>query len=111
MLKGRAPLTHAIPDAPTILQPAGGANSVDPNNTFVVWNPVQNQPGSTVVNYEVTLRGPKGALCYFAKVGRNANFVWVPPGVMSSGKNYTIEVLARDKGGNGTRSLARIKTG
>ena len=69
-LKGKARLTHALPDAPVLVSPVDGDDAVDPNNTVLEWVPVPDPPGSEIVLYQVILGGEEPSLLdYQVEVG------------------------------------------
>lgn len=51
-LFGRATLTHDLPDGPVIVSPAE-ESAVDPNNAYIMWDPVTTPAGIEIVSYQV----------------------------------------------------------
>ncbi len=110
-LKGMAQLTHVIPDAPVLLTPEEGADSVDPDNTVISWAPVANPPGSAIDRYEVVVEREEGDLRVFSvEVDPSTTSVTVPPEFMQAGTAYKYEVLAIESGGNRTISEREFET-
>jgi hypothetical protein len=102
-LAGLAPLTHAIPEATEILFPTEGAE-VDAADPFVVtWTSVPDPiPGtSAIVRYQVVIEedgGDEKAL--EIDIAPNQFSLAVPQGFLEPGKEYEVELLAIESGGN-----------
>lgn len=110
-LYGKAMLTHDLPGAPVLVAPIDGDDSVDPDNTVVVWQPVADPPGSSIIGYEViVLREDPSVLVFSADVGPETHSVTVPPEFMLPETEYKYEVLAIEESGNQTLSEAEFET-
>jgi hypothetical protein len=110
-LTGKARLSHALPDAPVLVAPEEGDDTVDPENTVIEWNPVADPPGSSIVRYQVlVLREEPSLLVFSADVGPATTSVTVPPEFMLPGTVYKYEVLAIEESGNQTLSEAEFET-
>ena len=109
-LKGKARLTHALPDGPVLVSP-GEDDEVDPDNTVIEWEPVADPQGSTIVGYEVVVERETGSLRVFsAEVGPETTSVTVPPEFLQPGTEYKFEVLAIEASGNQTISEREFET-
>jgi hypothetical protein len=110
-LRGRAELTHHLPDAPVLVSPADGADDVDPEETVIEWNPVPDPPGSRIAGYQVVIEIEEPRLRVFSTdVGPQTTQVTVPPEFLDPGTEYKVEVLAIEEGGNRTISEAEFTT-
>ncbi|MBI4461921.1 MAG: fibronectin type III domain-containing protein [Acidobacteria bacterium] len=110
ILKGKATLTHNIPDGPVISSPQEGG-VVDPNNTVIEWMQVADPPGSKIVGYQVIVERAKPTLAVFSvDVSPTTTSVTVPPAFMEPHTNYKCEVLAIEASGNQTISEREFKT-
>ena len=110
-LKGRAMLTHAIPDGPALVSPVEDDDSVDPADTVVEWMLVADPPGSEIVGYQVIVEREKPTLRVFSvNLGPTATSVTVPPEFLEPGTAYKFEVLAIEASGNQTISEREFET-
>jgi hypothetical protein len=110
-LKGKAKLTHDLPDAPVLVSPAEDAEDVDPEETVIEWELVADPPGSMIVGYEVVVERETGSLRVFSvDLGPEATSVTVPPEFMEPDTAYKFEVLAIEKSGNQTISEREFET-
>jgi hypothetical protein len=118
----KAGFTHRIPAGPHLLTPADGSVNVNPNNLAITWDGVTKDIHGTALNivgYEVIVekdaapRFPQG----FAKplfdvyMPASATSVTVPATFLEDDACYKYEVLAIEKSGNQTLSLAAFATG
>ncbi len=111
VLKGKARLTHALPDGPELILPEEDDDEVDPDNTVIEWELVDDPAGSMIVGYMVIVEREKGGLRVFsADVGPETTSVTVPPEFMASGTEYKFEVLAIEASGNQTISEREFET-
>ncbi len=111
VLKGRARLTHALPDGPELVLPEEDDDEVDPDNTVIEWELVDDPQGSMIVGYMVIVERETGGLRVFsADVGPETTSVTVPPEFMASGTAYKFEVLAIEASGNQTISEREFET-
>ncbi len=108
-LRGKARLTHALPDGPVQVFPV--EESVDPENALFEWEPVADPPGSVIVGYEVVVTCQAGDFVDFtAQVGPEITSVTVPPEVLGqeNADDCKWEVLAIEESGNQTLSEAEF---
>ncbi len=104
-LKGKARLTHALPDAPVQVFPLED-DEVDPDNAVFEWQPVADPPGSEIVGYEVII------VCedlefgeIIAQVGPDVTTYTASPEFMSQGgEECKWEILSIEASGNQTIS-------
>jgi len=87
---------------------------VDPSQPLVIrWDPVPNPTGSTIEAYQVIVEKdeeeerPRALLIDMAKTDASLT---VPPGFLEPGKEYKVEVLAIEKGGNKTITEVSFET-
>lgn len=106
---GVATLTHAIPEAPVLVAPAEGS-VVDAGDTKVVWEPVADPPGSTIVEYEVIVERDDVLRVFDVHVPASVTSLTVSPEFLEPGKPYKFEVLAIEAGGNQTLSESFFET-
>ncbi len=111
VLKGKARLTHALPDGPELILPEEDDDAVDPDNTVIEWELVDDPEGSMIVGYQIIVEREIGGLRVFsADVGPETTSVTVPPEFMASGTEYKFEVLAIEASGNQTISEREFET-
>ncbi len=107
VLRGRARLTHRLPDAPLLVFPVD--EDVDPEDAEFVWAPVADPPGGEIVLYEVVVECEEPDLRAFtAEVGPEVSSVTVPPEFLEGGEECKWEVLAVENSGNRTISEAEF---
>jgi hypothetical protein len=119
-----ATFTHTIPAGPVFLEPADGAEDVDPNATVVSWDPVtETVDGSTdihVVGYQVIVEKveepqphPQGfaQTNFSVYLPASATTVTIPPEFMEADAFYSCEILAIEESGNQTLSNIKFATG
>ena len=110
-LKGKARLTHALPEGPVLVLPEEDDDAVDPDNTVIEWEPVADPAGSMIVGYEVIVAAESGTFREFiAEVGSETTSITVPPEFMRPGTTYKFEVLAIEASGNQTISEREFET-
>lgn len=110
-LKGKARLTHALPDGPVLVQPEEDDDAVDPDNTVIEWQAVADPAGSMIVGYQVIVSQESGTFREFiAEVGPETTSVTVPAEFMAPGTAYKFEVLAIEASGNQTISEREFET-
>ncbi len=105
-LRGKARLTHALPDAPVQLSPIDG-EEVDPDNAVFEWAPVADPPGSEIVGYEVVVECDEPEFTKTtALVGADVTQITVPREVLGQedADECKWEVLAIEDSGNQTIS-------
>ena len=106
LLKGRARLTHNLPDAPVQVSPIDG-EEVDPDDAVFDWDPVADPPGSEIVGYEVVIECEEPEFTKLsALVGADVTQITVPPEVLGQedADECKWEVLAIEESGNQTIS-------
>ena len=110
-LKGKARLTHALPDGPVLVLPEEDDDAVDPDDTVIDWDPVADPQGSMIVGYQVIVSQESGTFREFmAEVGPETTTVTVPPEFMAPDTEYKFEVLAIEASGNQTISEREFAT-
>lgn len=115
-LFGTATLTHNIADGPVLVSPLEGEGPVDPNNTVVMWDPVDAPNGSPIVGYQVLVVQPESGLPAIPKITLDvmmpatATSMAVPPGFLLPDTEYEWEVLAIEASGNQTLSSSFFRT-
>ncbi|HEX9639604.1 MAG TPA: fibronectin type III domain-containing protein [Acidobacteriota bacterium] len=109
-LKGKARLTHALPDGPVLVAPLEG-DTVDPDDLVLEWQPVSDPPGSEIIGYQVIVAREEPTLRTFsADVSPTTTRLTVPREFMEPGTVYKWEVLAIEASGNQTLSEAEFET-
>ena len=104
-LRGRARLTHALPDAPVQVFPV--EEGVSPDSATFTWEPVPDPRGSEIVGYEIVVGCEADDFVDFmAQVGPDVTSVTVPPEVLDQdgAEECKWEVLAIERSGNQTLS-------
>ena len=103
VLKGRARLTHALPDGPMLVFP--NDEDVDPEDAVFVWALVADPPGSSIVLYQVVVECEEpGFREFIAEVPATVSSVTVAPEFLRDGEECKWEVLAIEESGNVTAS-------
>jgi hypothetical protein len=107
---GSATFTHAIPDKPTVIEPAGGA--VLPTDAVVIsWDPVADPPGSQIVGYEVIVAQEEPVPRVFkTDLPTSKSTMPVPEEFLEDGTEYKFEVLAIEASGNQTITEGAFET-
>ena len=106
VLRGRARLKHALPDAPVQVSPIDG-EGVDPDDAVFAWEAVDDPQGSEIVGYEVVVECEEPDFLEFvARVGPEVTSVTVSPEVLDQedAEECKWEVLAIEDSGNRTIS-------
>jgi hypothetical protein len=102
-LVGRASLTHDIPRAPVITSPRDG-QEVPYGNVLVRWRPVTKPSGIKIVGYRVIVSdetSPRGEGLE-AELGPGKTRIMIPSAFFHAGRDYKVEVMAIERGGNQT---------
>lgn len=102
-LKGRAELTHALPDAPVQIFPLED-DEVDPADAVFTWEEVDDPPGSEIEEYEVVVECEEPGSEMKVNVPSDITQVTVPPEVLQGQEECKWEVLAVEESGNQTIS-------
>ena len=103
-------LTHDIPARPAVLAPAEDA-VVDPAANLVVrWEPVTRPRGIRIVRYIVIVTEEGSEREQSLDLERGATSATISPGFLAPGRDYAVEVLAREKSGNQTITEIPFKT-
>jgi len=114
-LRGKATLTHAIPDGPGIVSPEEG-EIVSPDDVVIFWDPVVGPfPGTylpvDIVGYQVIVeREDPTSLVLSVDLPASATQVTVPWEFLEPETTYKFEVLAIEAGGNQTISESEFET-
>lgn len=111
-LKGRARLTHVLPDAPVLVFPVDG-EEVDPDDAVFTWQPVPDPPGvREIAGYEVVVECEEPDFIEFvARVGADVTSVTVAPEILGQedAGECKWEVLAIEDSGNRTISESEFE--
>lgn len=105
-LRGRARLTHALPDGPVQLSPVDG-EEVDPDDAVFTWQEVADPPGSEIVAYEIVIECEEPEFTkIIAQVGADVTSITMPPEILNQdgADECKWEVLAIEESGNQTIS-------
>jgi hypothetical protein len=109
-LVGEDTLTHAIPEGPQLLSPEDGSVQ-DPAHTRVVWEPVPDPKGSSIVAYQAIVEQEQPVLRVLdVTLPPTADSLSVPPEYLQPGIDYKFEVLAIEESGNQTLNEATFST-
>jgi Fibronectin type III domain len=103
-------LTHDIPARPAVVAPSEDA-VVDPAANLVVrWEPVTRPRGIRIVRYIVivTEEGSERELSMDLEPG--ATSATITPGFLAPGRDYAVEVIAREASGNQTITEVPFRT-
>jgi hypothetical protein len=100
-LRGRAKLTHDIPEGPDITSPPDGAE-VERDNVVATWDPVPEPRGIDVVGYRAIVEREDPLRVFSADLKASANSVRIPSEFLESGIEYKLEVQAIEASGNQT---------
>ena len=105
-LKGKARLTHDLPDAPVLVAPIEG-EEIDADDAVFSWQPVADPPGSEIVGYEVVVECDEPEFTKLtALVGPDVTSLTVAPEVLGQEdvEECKWEVLAIEDSHNQTIS-------
>ncbi|MFC6287814.1 fibronectin type III domain-containing protein [Nocardioides sp. GCM10027113] len=114
--RGKARLTHDLPDGPRLLRPVDGAGPQDPDRTVLRWRRVPPPNGSPIIGYQVLVVEPDTGIRALPNITLDvtmppdANRMRVPRGFLKPDTEYEWEVLAIERGGNQTLSSAEFVT-
>jgi hypothetical protein len=107
-LKGKARLTHALPEAPVQVFPVDA--EVDPGDAVFEWSLVSDPPGSEIVGYQVIVACEEPEDREFeAEVGPAVFSITVPEEFLEGADDCKWEVLAVEASGNQTISEAEFE--
>jgi len=115
-LVGTARLTHDLPAGPALVSPVEGDEPQDPDDTTLVWEPVEPANGSPIIGYQVLVVQAETGLPALPKIALDvmmpptATTLAVPPGFLRPGTEYEWEVLAIEESGNQTLSSSFLIT-
>jgi hypothetical protein len=98
-LVGSDTLTHRIPQRPVIVTPAEDAR-VATRGLVVRWNRVTRPQGIRIVHYQVIVTQQQPERVLDLTMPPTATAVSIPPEFLQAGKEYAVEVLAREASGN-----------
>lgn len=107
-LKGKARLTHALPNAPNFLRPQEN-QPVFFDDAVVEWQLVPDPPGSRIVGYEVIVENEDDRT-FAVELPRAGRSIRLPPEFMEPNTEYKVEILAIEKSGNKTISEREFTT-
>src|ERR671918_2000870 len=77
---GSTRLTHNLPDGPTLVAPLETDGLQDPDDTTVVWKPVDPPNGSPIIGYQVLVVRPETGMKALPKISLD---VMMPPSATS----------------------------
>lgn len=103
VLRGKARLTHRIPDAPVLLFPTED-DSVDPDDAVFTWGEVDDPPGGEIDSYIVVVECEEPGSDMEVELSSDFTQVTVPPEVLEDQDECKWEVLAVEGSGNKTIS-------
>ena len=98
-LVGTDTLTHRIPQKPAIVAPAEDAR-VSTRGLVVRWNKVTRPQGIRIVHYQVIVTQQEPERVLDVTMPPTATAVSIPSEFLQAGKEYAVEVLAREASGN-----------
>jgi hypothetical protein len=113
---GSTRLTHNLPDGPTLVAPLETDGLQDPDDTTVIWEPVDPPNGSPIIGYQVLVVQPETGMKALPKISLDvmmppsATSMAIPPGYLQPDTEYEWEVLAIEKSGNQTLSSSTFTT-
>ena len=113
---GSTRLTHDLPDGPKLVSPLEENGPQDPDDTVVVWEPVDAPNGSPIIGYQVLVVQAQTGLEALPKIvldvmmPPSATSMMIPPGFLQPDTEYEWEVLAIERGGNQTLSSSTFTT-
>lgn len=102
-------LTHDIPRGPRVLAPTENA-VVDPADLLVRWEPVTRPRGVRIVRYLVIVTEAGTERELSMELGPRARSAAIAPGFLARGREYAVEVLARERSGNQTITEVPFRT-
>jgi hypothetical protein len=113
---GSTRLTHNLLDGPTLVAPLETDGLQDPDDTTVIWEPVDPPNGSPIIGYQVLVVQPETGMKALPKISLDvmmppsATSMAIPPGYLQPDTEYEWEVLAIEKSGNQTLSSSTFTT-
>jgi hypothetical protein len=109
-LVGSDRLTHDIPARPRVLAPAEEA-VVDPRANLVVrWEPVTRPQGIRIVRYIVIVTEDGSEREQSIDLTPGPASATIAPGFLVPGREYAVEVIARERSGNQTITEVPFRT-
>ncbi len=115
-LRGKATLTHAIPDGPVILYPEEGEEVDLEEDVVILWDRVEYPfPGTyldvKIVGYQVIVeREEPSKLVFSVDLPASVTQVTIPWEFLEEETTYKFEVLAIEESGNQTISESEFET-
>jgi Fibronectin type III domain len=109
-LIGSDRLTHDVPARPSVLAPAEDAVVDAGANMVVRWEPVTQPGGIRIVRYIVIVTEEGSERELSMDLGRAAASATIAPGFLAPGRDYAVEVLARERSGNQTITEVPFRT-
>jgi hypothetical protein len=100
-LKGKARLSHDIPDGPQITFPAAGS-TVPPGSVVATWNAVPEPPKINIVGYRAIVEREDPLRVLSIDLPASVTSVTIPQEFLESGTEYKLEVQAIEASGNQT---------
>lgn len=102
-------LTHDVPARPRVLAPTDGAR-LDRTSVEVRWEPVTRPRGIAIVRYQVIVTDEDSGRELSMDLGRAATSAAIPAGFLEGGREYAVEVIARERSGNQTITQVSFRT-
>jgi Fibronectin type III domain len=100
-LKGKARLSHDIPDGPNITSPVEGS-TVPSGSVVASWNPPPEPSGINIVGYRAIVEREDPLRVFSVELPASVTSVTVPQEYLQSGTKYKLEVQAIEASGNQT---------
>jgi Fibronectin type III domain len=107
-LKGRARLSHDIPNGPNITAPANDATVPDADLT-ASWTAASQPQGVNIVGYEVVVESQDPVKTFSMDVPTSVTSVTIPDEYLQPGTRYGLEVLAIEASGNQTLTAVEFR--
>jgi hypothetical protein len=107
-LVGSDRLTHNVPPGPNVLAPAEDA-VVDPASLVVRWEPIRRR-GINIIRYIAIVTEEDTERELSMDLGPGATSATIAPEFLAPGREYAVEVLARERGGNQTITEVPFRT-
>jgi hypothetical protein len=101
-------LTHDFPAGPAVTAPTR-RQVVDPAAFAVTWEESRRR-GIRLIRYEVIVTDEEADRHFVAQLGPRATSVAVPAEFLARGRDYDVEVIARERSGNQTITEVPFKT-
>lgn len=102
-LAGTARLTHDFPDGPHITAPTEDQQVSADSDLTISWDPVTTPRGIDITDYEIVVEeGDPAVHTFDVTVPSDTTSMTVPAAFLLRDRDYKVEVLAIERGGNQT---------